>query len=107
MLLLADNKTIGLLDWGQLKELDPESKVLFARLTLALAARDHNTILFYLQEAGLDLRNCSDSFFEKSGYILFDTRMDFAEAFLSPMDPNGHEFRSTKVDQMPPVRPPP
>lgn len=77
-------------------------RLLFARLTLALAARDHDAIIFYLTEAGLDLRNCTDLFFEKSGYILFDTRMDMAEAFLSPMDPEGHEFRSTKVDQMPP-----
>lgn len=46
-----------------------------------------------MAEVGLDIRGCSEEFRALAGYILFDTRMDFAEAWMSPFEAAAHEFR--------------
>ncbi len=46
-----------------------------------------------MAEVGLDIRGCSSEFQALAGHILFDTRMDFPEAWMSPFDEAAVEFR--------------
>ncbi len=46
-----------------------------------------------MAELGLVVDNCSEQFAATACYILYDTRMDFPEAHMGPMDPDAHEFR--------------
>lgn len=84
---------IGLLDFGQTKELSVRSRRDYARLVLALATRDEAQIRKAMKAVGIVLQGCSPAFQATACCIMFDTRMDFPEAFMSPTDEAAHEFR--------------
>ncbi len=46
-----------------------------------------------MAELDLVVDNCSEQFAATACYILYDTRMDFPEAHMGPMDLDAHEFR--------------
>ncbi|KAJ9505010.1 hypothetical protein QJQ45_010421, partial [Haematococcus lacustris] len=73
-----------------------------ALLVLALALRDGDLLRATLAELGVRIENCSEEFVEAAGYILFDTRMDFAEALQRPLDPAANPgWRSARVPRLP------
>ncbi|GIL53555.1 hypothetical protein Vafri_9093 [Volvox africanus] len=92
---------VALLDFGQAKQLSAASRARYAMLVAAMAVRDDDLVLAVAGELGLVVDNCSDAFAAVAAYILFDTRMDFPEAHMGPMDPEAHEFRSAKVPSLP------
>eukprot|EP00873_Tetraselmis_striata_P036537 jgi/Tetstr1/456801/TSEL_043475.t1 len=92
---------VGLLDFGQVKELTAEAQENYAKLVLAMADRNPVKVRSVMKAIGLDIRGCSEEFQALAGYILFDTRMDFDEAWMSPFDEAAHEFRKTIVKVFP------
>ncbi|GLI67120.1 hypothetical protein VaNZ11_011328 [Volvox africanus] len=92
---------VALVDFGQSKQLSAASRSRYAMLVAAMAVRDDDLVLAVAGELGLVIDNCSDAFAAVAAYILFDTRMDFPEAHMGPMDPEAHEFRSAKVPSLP------
>jgi hypothetical protein len=81
---------------SQAKQLDDSSRRSYALLVVALASRDSGVLRAAMQELGVAITHCGDSFRAAAGYILFDTRMDIAEARMSPLDPQAPEFRWAK-----------
>lgn len=77
-----------------MKELAPRSRARYALLVAALACRNEELVLATMRELGLRIEGCSEAFAATACHILFDTRMDMPEAFMSPMHPEAHEFRS-------------
>lgn len=84
---------IGLLDFGQTKELSVKTRRAYARLVIALATKDSGAIRSAMQRVDVVLHGCSDEFQAIAACIMFDTRMDFPEAHMSPTDEAAHEFR--------------
>lgn len=84
---------VGLLDFGQVKELPPGPQALYAALVVAMARRDEALIRACMRAAGVVVENCSPRFEAVAGMIMFDTRMDFPEARMAPTDAAAHEFR--------------
>ncbi|KAJ9533049.1 hypothetical protein QJQ45_018152 [Haematococcus lacustris] len=103
MALVRDGQPcVGLLDFGQVRELSPGERRRQALLVLALASRDGDLLRATLAELGVRIENCSEEFVEAAGYILFDTRMDFAEALQRPLDPAANPgWRSARVPRLP------
>ncbi|KAL6761282.1 ABC1 family-domain-containing protein [Haematococcus lacustris] len=103
MALVRDGQPcVGLLDFGQVRELSPDERRRQALLVLALASRDGDLLRATLAELGVRIENCSEEFVEAAGYILFDTRMDFAEALQRPLDPAANPgWRSARVPRLP------
>ncbi|GFH25538.1 ABC1 domain-containing protein, partial [Haematococcus lacustris] len=84
------------------RELSPGERRRQALLVLALASRDGDLLRATLAELGVRIENCSEEFVEAAGYILFDTRMDFAEALQRPLDPAANPgWRSARVPRLP------
>ena len=83
LLVRPDGKTLSVIDFGQTKELDTDTRLSLARITLALAADERDAALSEIKNLGVNLQNASDDFAMKCAYILFDTRMDIEEAHLS------------------------
>lgn len=97
----TDELHVALLDFGQTKELPAASRARYALLVAALAVRDDELVRAVMAELGLVVDNCSEQFAATACYILYDTRMDFPEAHMGPMDPDAHEFRTAKVPSLP------
>jgi hypothetical protein len=68
---------------------------MYARMVVAMAARDGAAIRRTMREGGVVVEGCSPAFEATACVIMFDTRMDFPEARMSPADPEAHEFRCT------------
>ena len=58
-----------------------DARLRYALLVCALASRDDNLIVSVLRDVGLIVENCTPEFQAICATILFDTRMDFPEAF--------------------------
>jgi len=100
LLRLPDGR-VGLLDFGECKELSDETRLLFARLTIALAQRNPTAVLPLLAECGVDIDGATPEFAMIAATIMFDTRMDFPEAHMSPLDAGADEMRAVKVRKLP------
>ena len=100
LLRLPDGR-VGLLDFGECKELSDETRLLFARLTVALAQRNPTAVLPLLTECGVDIDGATPEFAMIAATIMFDTRMDFPEAHMSPLDAGADEMRAVKVRKLP------
>eukprot|EP00892_Ulva_mutabilis_P002032 jgi/Ulvmu1/1182/UM108_0010.1 len=92
---------IGLLDFGQVKELPGHAQALYAALVVAMAGGDEPQIRACMRAAGVVVQNCSPRFEAIAGMIMFDTRMDFPEARMAPTDAAAHEFRAANVKNLP------
>ena len=77
---------IGLLDFGQTKELSVGARKQYAHLIIALATRDAGQIRAAMRKVGIKLEGCSPEFEATACVIMYDTRMDFPEALMSPLD---------------------
>jgi hypothetical protein len=100
LLRLPDGR-VGLLDFGECKELPDATRILFARLTIALAQRNPAAALPLLAACGLDIDGATPEFAMVAAYIMFDTRMDIKEAHMSPLDADADEMRAVKVRTLP------
>jgi predicted unusual protein kinase regulating ubiquinone biosynthesis (AarF/ABC1/UbiB family) len=91
----ADGRAVevALLDFGQFKTLTVVAQRQYAELVVALAAREGDGIRAAMANAGVVIEGCSDAFLATAGVILFDTRMDFPEATLSPGGASAAEAR--------------
>lgn len=84
---------VGLLDFGQVKELAPHAQALYAALVVAMAGGDEPQIRACMRAAGIVVQSCSPRFEAIAGLIMFDTRMDSPESRMSPTAAAAHEFR--------------
>lgn len=75
----------ALIDFGQMKVIRDETKLLFARLVVALNNNSQECVKF-MQDLGLKLEKTTMEIEILVAYLLFDTRMDIKEAHLSPFD---------------------
>lgn len=75
IVVMADG-TVGLLDFGECKELDDPTRLLFAKLTIALAHRDVELALTLGEAAGVVISNVPREFVYAVLHVLFDTNMD-------------------------------
>lgn len=99
---------VGLLDFGQVKELPGRAQAVYAALVVAMAGGDEPQIRACMRAAGIVVDHCSPRFEAIAGLIMFDTRMDFPEARMSPSDAAAHEFRCASSSLTPrPLCPPP
>lgn len=94
--------SVGLLDFGECKELGDRERLLFARLTIALAQRHPAAALPLLSECGLVIDGATPEFAMVVAYIVFDTRMDMKEAHMSPLDADADDMRAVKLRTLPP-----
>lgn len=83
-LLLLSTGRLALVDFGQSKELTPANMIRAASVIVAVASRNDEQILKACRAAGLRARAKTQAQVVASAYILFDTRMDIAEAKPSP-----------------------
>ena len=101
-ILVLPKQKIGLVDFGECKQLSNAVRLTFARLTVALAHRDPETALPILGEVGVQLDNVPEEFRMAGAYLMFDTRMDIPEAHFSPLDPDApEEFRNVSMGKFP------
>jgi aarF domain-containing kinase len=100
-LLRRPDGRVGLLDFGECKELPADVRILFARLTIALAQRNPAAALPLLAACGLDIEGATPEFAMVAAYIMFDTRMDMREAHMSPLDADAEDMRAVKVRTLP------
>ena len=101
-ILVLPKQKVGLVDFGECKQLSKEARLTFARLTVALAHRDPETALPILGEMGVQLDNVPEEFRMAGAYLMFDTRMDIPEAHFSPLDPDApEEFRNVSMGKFP------
>ena len=68
-----------MIDFGQMKILRDETKLVFARLVIALYNNSKECIRC-MQQLGLKLENTTSEVDSVLAYLLFDTRMDIKEA---------------------------
>ena len=101
-ILVLPKQKVGLVDFGECKQLSNEVRLTFARLTVALAHRNPETALPILGEVGVQLDNVPEEFRMAGAYLMFDTRMDIPEAHFSPLDPDApEEFRNVSMGKFP------
>jgi aarF domain-containing kinase len=100
-LLRRPDGRVGLLDFGECKELPADVRILFARLTIALAQRNPAAALPLLAACGLDIEGATPEFAMVAAYIMFDTRMDMREAHMLPLDADAEDMRAVKVRTLP------
>ncbi|CAM9781126.1 unnamed protein product [Phaeothamnion confervicola] len=73
--LRAPRLRVGLLDWGQTKELDVDSRRRFAHLVLALSDTDENAVAAAFVALGVKLEDPNDvDSINKLARVMFDTR---------------------------------
>ncbi|KAK9811448.1 hypothetical protein WJX72_004052 [[Myrmecia] bisecta] len=73
-ILVMKGGKIGLLDYGQSKQLPEHSRLVFARLILALAREDEAGIVRAIGDLGIVLEKGEDATKAKMSYGMFDTR---------------------------------
>ncbi|GBG63095.1 hypothetical protein CBR_g36582 [Chara braunii] len=99
-LLLLEDGRMGLLDFGQSKVLDEQTRRQLAQVVVALADGDVDSILEAVNDAGMIFKNIDGGMPDKDAvvkmaYIMFDTRF-LAEALVSPMC-DDHMVRKTPL----------
>eukprot|EP00232_Nephroselmis_pyriformis_P027531 CAMPEP_0182861940 /NCGR_PEP_ID=MMETSP0034_2-20130328/5778_1 /TAXON_ID=156128 /ORGANISM="Nephroselmis pyriformis, Strain CCMP717" /LENGTH=780 /DNA_ID=CAMNT_0024993931 /DNA_START=175 /DNA_END=2517 /DNA_ORIENTATION=- len=100
VLWMPDGK-VGLLDFGECKDLADKDRLLFAKLTVALAQRNVEVSHPLMEDTGLLIEGASKEFAITCAYILFDTRMDIPEAHMTPLDADAEELRSVNIKHLP------
>ena len=99
---VRDQNEVGLIDFGECKELDDRTVGLLAKMTVALAAGGRETIADCLDATGVVVEGVANDFKATVATILFDCRMDLPEAHLSPFDENApEEMRLVSVRTVP------
>lgn len=83
--LLTSQGKCALIDFGQMKVLRDEIRLVLARLVIALYSNSKECIRC-MRQLGLKLENTTIEVDVVLAYLLFDTRMDIKEAHLSPLD---------------------
>ena len=86
-ILISSTGALTLLDFGQVKVLSSRTRENLARLVVAL---DQNSPLSgqLLDNMGVKVQNATASMKTAIAYVLFDTRMDIAEAKMNPFEAN-------------------
>ncbi|GBG91635.1 hypothetical protein CBR_g52669 [Chara braunii] len=99
-LLLLEDGRMGLLDFGQSKVLDEQTRKQLAQVVVALAGGDVDSIVEAVTDAGMIFKDVDGGMPDKDAvvkmaYIMFDTRF-IAEALVSPMC-DDHMVRKTPL----------
>ncbi|QDZ21352.1 UbiB-like protein kinase [Chloropicon primus] len=98
---VAEDK-VGLIDFGECKELRKDQVVLLAKMTIALARGTREMIGEALDNTGVIVEGVASDFKATVAKILFDTRMDFSEAHMSPLDSHApQEMKLVNVKTVP------
>jgi|TARA_B100001741_G_scaffold287549_1_gene265118 aarF domain-containing kinase len=100
-ILISSTGALTLLDFGQVKVLSSRTRENLARLVVAL---DQNSPLSgqLLDNMGVKVQNATASMKTAIAYVLFDTRMDIAEAKMNPFDSDlPPEIRQIKLSRIP------
>jgi len=100
-ILFQESHNLALLDFGQVKILPDETRILFAHLVIALHDESDDLIgvLRYLK---VHFTTEDPVLIKTIASILFDTRMDLPEARLSPLDPEfPPELRAIRINSIP------
>lgn len=82
---------VGLIDFGECKELRKDQVILLAKMTIALARGTRKMIGEALDNIGVIVEGVANDFKATVAKIIFDTRMDFSEAHMSPFDSHAPE----------------
>jgi len=100
-ILISSTGALTLLDFGQVKVLSSRTRENLAQLVVSL---DQNSPLSgqLLDNMGVKVENTSASMKAAIAYVLFDTRMDIAEAKMNPFDSDlPREIRQIKLSRIP------
>lgn len=100
-LVWLKNDRLGLIDFGECKELHREAVILLAKITVALARGNREMIADCLDAAGVIVEGVARDYKATVATIIFDTRMDLPEAHLSPFDDHAEEMRMVNVSKVP------
>jgi len=100
-ILLQENGSFTLLDFGQVKVLSDNVRIGMAHLVVALSY-DSSYVSDCFKHLGLKVEGATENLIEIVAYVIFDTRMDIPEANMNPFDDSiPHEMRSIKISTIP------
>ncbi len=100
-ILFQESHNLALLDFGQVKILPDETRILFAHLVIALHD-ESDDLLGVLRYLKVHFTTEDPVLIQTIASILFDTRMDLPEARLSPLDPDfPPELRAIRINSIP------
>jgi aarF domain-containing kinase len=100
-ILLQENGSFTLLDFGQVKVLSDNVRIGMAQLVVALSY-DSSYVSDCFKHLGLKVEGATENLIEIVAYVIFDTRMDIPEANMNPFDDSiPHEMRSIKISTIP------
>jgi len=100
-ILLRDFRDIALIDFGQVKILSDETRVLFAHLVVSLY-EESDQLYAILKTLKVEFTINDPKLIRTIASILFDTRMDIPEALVSPLDSEfPAELRSVRINVIP------
>jgi len=98
----GEEPRLGLIDFGECKELQKETVILLAQITIALARGTRQMIADCLDQTGVVVEGVANDFKATVAKIIFDSRMDIPEAHLSPFDENApEEMKLVNVSKVP------
>jgi len=98
----GEEPRLGLIDFGECKELRKETVILLAQITIALARGTRQMIADCLDQTGVVVEGVANDFKATVAKIIFDSRMDIPEAHLSPFDENApEEMKLVNVSKVP------
>lgn len=100
-LLINDSGTLTMLDFGQVKVLSLNVRVAFAQLIVSMS-KNLPEAGDCLEPLGIKLDNCTRQLSSTIAYLLFDTRMDLAEARMTPFEAElPSEIRQLRLSKIP------
>jgi aarF domain-containing kinase len=100
-ILLQENGSFTLLDFGQVKVLSDNVRIGMAQLVVALS-NDSSYVSDCFKHLGLKVEGTTESLIKTVAYVIFDTRMDIPEANMNPFDDSiPHEMRAIKISTIP------
>lgn len=101
--MLLETGELGLLDFGLSKVLPEHTRILWAKLQVAVACRQLLPALPILTDLGLRVENVSTDIVDVLVYVMFDTRMDQREYRWSPLDNDDQsvEMRGAQIPTIP------
>ena len=73
--MVLEGGEVGILDFGQVKQLDLNDRLILCELVVALARRDDDDVILRAMKVGLNIEGVSRDLQLALSYILFDTRM--------------------------------
>lgn len=101
-ILCGTLKGLTLIDFGQVKILPENTRILYAHLIIALYRKRAGALSKILKLLGVELTTEDPNLVAVIATILFDTRMDFPEARISILDEDfPSELRTVRINRIP------